>query len=102
MTSGRKPIEVIRVNLMTSGTYHLLSSERERTASSINRVPLHNAPPERNALFPTPAVADRSSGRLVFAFALVAYMTVDVWLLRWIPVASDTGDYWHVFYTSYT
>ena len=25
-----------------------------------------------------------------------------MWLLRWIPVGSDTADYWHMFYTSYT
>src|SRR5262245_43276328 len=55
----------------------------------------------RNTLFPSPAAADLSKGRLVFALVLAAHAAVDVWLLRWNPIGSDTGDYWHMFYTSY-
>ena len=58
--------------------------------------------PELHELLPCPAVADRSTGRLVFVLALAAYAAVDVWLLRWVPVSSDTADYWHIFYSSYT
>ena len=57
---------------------------------------------EHAGLFPNPAVADLSQGRLLFVAALAAYMAVDIWLLRWVPVGSDSGDNWHIFYTSYT
>ena len=38
----------------------------------------------------------------MFALALAVFMAVDVWLLRWVPIGSDTGDNWHIFYSSYT
>jgi hypothetical protein len=63
---------------------------------------MDDARQRQSALFPNPAAADRSQGRLLFALALTAYIAVDIWLLPWIPVSSDTADYWHMFYTSYT
>jgi len=52
-------------------------------------------------LFPSPAVADVSKGRLLFALALASYAAVDFWYLRWIPIGLDSGDFWHIFYASY-
>src|SRR5262245_50029805 len=56
---------------------------------------------DRNPLFHNRAVADVSKGRLLFALALAAYATIDIWILRWVPVGMDTGDFWHLFYSSY-
>jgi len=63
---------------------------------------LNHASSGQDTLFPTTAAADASSGRALFALALAAYAAIDMWVLRWIPVGSDTADYWHMFYTSYT
>jgi len=77
-------------------------SERGGPAQATAIVATEDARPEQHELFPNPAVADCSTGRLVFALALAVYAVIDVWLLRWIPIASDTGDNWHMFYSSYT
>jgi len=57
--------------------------------------------PMSRSLYPARAVAEVTRGRTVFALAILSYAAIDFWLLRWLPV-SETGDFWHIFYTSYS
>jgi len=85
------------MNLQSSLQADLSMDGDRRSATN----PGEGCRPARCSLFPVRPVADRSTGRLAFLFAASCYAAVDVWLLRWIPIGTDTADFWHVFYASY-
>jgi hypothetical protein len=80
----------------------VLSAQPDVLAPPMGLATRHDTSVAPTGLFPSPAAAEASSGRVMFALALAAYAAIDIWLFRWIPGGSDTGDYWHMFYTSYT
>src|SRR5436305_1200232 len=74
----------------------------DKVRQSVSTVERNSTPVSgRLAAFSTHPVGSGDRGRLVFLFGVLCYAVIDFWLLRWVPLGLDDGQFWHLFYNTY-